>query len=537
VLVVCVVTIVAIMKLSSSSIHNYSQPEASSQTTVQEHLSDFLEGKGNPKDKGAVLDAAPPDIPEYQSSSDKVEVEVSPMGVVDPITQDKGETQIPSLSTLNCEKYGGPPDASEMVYWHDIPSDHRYVSPFKDPNKKRYMTFEPDGGGWNNIRMAMETVLGLGTLRFCVGSFADICLLAIATGRTLVLPPEQRMYLLAKDRGKIKTDFSFADFFPMHELAAENDGLELITMQEFLETVAMTGQLRNKVTNEITFPPENRTDWNGEDVKVLKEWLRNSTHTPLWSPSKCMAAFPSSGDAADAQHLHDMVKTAPRASSDPFQDNPLPVDADPKERLVDNIAGRKELCIYDPEMQQELVLHFMCYHKMRVRMLVHFYAFLYFESWREDLWMKRFMRDHVRYTDEIQCAAARIVKALREESTEDGAFDSFHIRRGDFQFKRTRIEAEEIYQNTKEYLQEGSLVFVATDERNKAFFDDMKKHYKLKFLDDFKDILEGVNVNHYGMIGKFSSCFNGCSHLYVLRPTGRFTRAKVFWLLALDVSL
>jgi hypothetical protein len=43
------------------------------------------------------------------------------------------------------------------------------------------------------IRMAMETVIGL----------------AIATGRTLVLPPSQRMYLLGKDRGKQRTDFDF----------------------------------------------------------------------------------------------------------------------------------------------------------------------------------------------------------------------------------------------------------------------------------------------------------------------------------------
>jgi hypothetical protein len=25
-------------------------------------------------------------------------------------------------------------------------------------------------------------------------------------------------------------------------------------------------------------------------------------------------------------------------------------------------------------------------------MLVHFYAFLFFEDWREDLWMKRYVR-------------------------------------------------------------------------------------------------------------------------------------------------
>ena len=68
---------------------------------------------------------------------------------------------------LSCEKHGGPEDeyAQEMVYWSDIPSDTRYVSPFhsKKGQHRRYLTFEPDGGGWNNIRMAMETVLGLGT--------------------------------------------------------------------------------------------------------------------------------------------------------------------------------------------------------------------------------------------------------------------------------------------------------------------------------------------------------------------------------------
>lgn len=142
-----------------------------------------------------------------------------------------------------------------------------------------FLPIKPDGGGWNNIRMAMETILGL----------------AIATGRTLVLPPEQRMYLLAKNRGKQKTDFSFMDFFPMKELATENAALHMITMEEFLMREAMTGHLRDKNTGEVSFPPENRTDWNGQDVKILKEWLRNVTHTPLWDPNRCIAAFPASG--------------------------------------------------------------------------------------------------------------------------------------------------------------------------------------------------------------------------------------------------
>jgi hypothetical protein len=30
-----------------------------------------------------------------------------------------------------------------------------------DSNGEYYLTFEPDGGGWNNIRMAMETIVAL----------------------------------------------------------------------------------------------------------------------------------------------------------------------------------------------------------------------------------------------------------------------------------------------------------------------------------------------------------------------------------------
>ena len=80
------------------------------------------------------------------------------------------------LAHLSCDAYGGPDDeaAHEMVYWQDIPSDHTYKSPFSPTDGvERYLTFEPDGGGFNNIRMAMEVVLTL----------------AIAMGRTLVLPP------------------------------------------------------------------------------------------------------------------------------------------------------------------------------------------------------------------------------------------------------------------------------------------------------------------------------------------------------------
>ena len=332
---------------------------------------------------------------------------------------------------LQCDAYGGPSeaDAQEMVYWQgtctqplrpreqdqgqinalrrrlshtflsfrsfvtmallfrqrrttDIPSDSRYVSPFHvqktASSVPQYMTFEPDGGGWNNIRMAMETVVGL----------------AIATGRTLVLPPEQRFYLLGQGRGQenVKTDFSFMDFFPLKELANDNDGLTIISMEEFLTTVAMRGQLVDQTTGVVTFPPDNRTDWNGIDVKPLKEYLRNVTHTPLWAPEQCLAVFPASGTMEDQNKLQEMMNTIQQEGpAQPSAQYPIPVDATTMERMRESLVRRRSLCMYDHEMQQAPVLHFMCYHKMHVRMLVHFYAFLFFEDYREDLWMKRYV--------------------------------------------------------------------------------------------------------------------------------------------------
>jgi len=86
----------------------------------------------------------------------------------------------------------------------------------------------------------------------------------------------------------------------------------------------------------------------------------------------------------------------------------------------------------------------------------------------------------------------------------------------DFQFKNTRIEADEIYTNVKDTLQEGATVYIATDERKKAFFDPLKAHYNVFFMDDFKKELEGVNKNYFGMIDQLVASrgrqFYGCFH-------------------------
>lgn len=75
-------------------------------------------------------------------------------------------------------------DVSDLVYWNSPQGkrDLEFVSPFSDvDDETKYVSFEFDRGGWNNIRMSMEIVF----------------VFAAATGRTIVLPPEMPLYLLS----------------------------------------------------------------------------------------------------------------------------------------------------------------------------------------------------------------------------------------------------------------------------------------------------------------------------------------------------
>ena len=80
---------------------------------------------------------------------------------VSKVTTTTTSTTQHRVAGLSCAKYGGPDDetAAEMIYWRDIPSDASWISPLAAPPSLgvQYLTFEPDEGGWNNIRMALET--------------------------------------------------------------------------------------------------------------------------------------------------------------------------------------------------------------------------------------------------------------------------------------------------------------------------------------------------------------------------------------------
>lgn len=132
------------------------------------------------------------------------------------------------------------------------------------------------------------------------------------------------------------------------------------------------------------------------------------------------------------------------------------------------------------------------------------------------------VRDFLHYTDDIWCAASRVLGAIEKE-TQGSTFSSIHVRRGDFQvrqsvgisnaipqslthhlrqYKKQKITAEDWYENTKELFQPNELIYVATDEKDRSFFAPLKSHYRLRFLDDYSSNagLKEMDPNIFGMV-------------------------------------
>jgi hypothetical protein len=341
--------------------------------------------------------------------------------------------------------------------------------------------------------------------------------------------------LLGHSSGEHKNEFDFGDFFHLDSIAVEHEGFNVISSEDFLRKLGKTGKLMNINTGK----PEIWNEGVPHTSANMNSYLLKVGVNPHWSPTVCAAAFPSGrGERAveELRRAHEHMMSKNRSTLEEFVGNPVPVDAPMGERIREMLADRDELCIYDERLQNAHVVHFPA--QKDTRLLTHFYAFVFFADWRADLWSKRFVRDHLRYIDEIMCAAARIVQAVRERShNENKTFDTMHVRRGgehvavrqkrplhlpdglirdmdrdkthffvprstraDFQYKKTRLDAYELIERSQKKLEEGGLIYIATDERDKTFFDPFKKYYDIVFLDDFKHVLKGVNENYYGML-------------------------------------
>jgi hypothetical protein len=169
-------------------------------------------------------------------------------------------------------------DVDDLAYWNDpqgtrdIEFKSHYQTTSTTPDK-RYLTFEPDCGGWNNIRMSMEVIF----------------VLAAATGRTLVLPPKTPFYLLGDGE---KGARSFGDFF---NLLKVKERISVITMKEFVQTegtrlLSLTPQQQTKllpVAEMCLHQPKVKSDVSCE--YLYHDLLRNKGLQPeIEAETQCL---------------------------------------------------------------------------------------------------------------------------------------------------------------------------------------------------------------------------------------------------------
>jgi hypothetical protein len=160
---------------------------------------------------------------------------------------------------------GGQETHSEIIYWKVVPGDATFespITPHHDAHDDRYLTFEYDNGGWNNMRMGIECAI----------------VAAHAMGRTIVLPPSQSLYLLTQKHrddknSKMHSEMGFEDFFNI-DILKSHQGFHVITMQEFLEKEAKRGLLKG------VYPPKNSSDIFGPTLWKYLESVADQM--PAW---------------------------------------------------------------------------------------------------------------------------------------------------------------------------------------------------------------------------------------------------------------
>ena len=150
--------------LKDSKVSNMQQKIEEVMEKTKDQESGTTTATDNPEADDAEQEEAGDD--ENESNADDEEESVEKEEEEENSDSDEEKPTGHTIANLSCEAYGGPSpeESEEMVYWEDIPEDALHVSPFHHTNQQldddtipitQFLTFEPDAGGWNNIRMAM----------------------------------------------------------------------------------------------------------------------------------------------------------------------------------------------------------------------------------------------------------------------------------------------------------------------------------------------------------------------------------------------
>ncbi|KAL7551192.1 hypothetical protein ACHAWF_014388 [Thalassiosira exigua] len=420
-------------------------------------------------------------------------------------------SETPALVGASRGKIACDINVDSLAYWNDPQGsrDIDFVSPYRrEPTA--YITFWQDAGRFNNIRMSLEIVM----------------VFAAATGRTIVLPPTQNLHL-EEDASTVDGLDEFYSF--------QSDGfkrkVEVISMKEFIERECKKGGLAEL------------PDKDYERVSQLASFCQNRRKSDVFC-----------GEIFEKIAAHSKTKVAPIGTGlGPNLDTCLIFDEDVfKKRKglsvipeVKSFCGSRKAVFYTQELADPAIIHFDSYAKDH-RLLSHVYTFIHFTDPLVDNHYKRFVRDFMHYNDRIYCAAGKIVRSIQQEAMDrgfsldeegGGGYSSLHVRRNDLQYKDALISEDRWWENTHEIWKPKELMYVATDEKNRKFFDNfIARRHELRFLDDYTEManLQQFSKEHLGMIdaivasrgrafaGTYYSTFSG----YIIRMRGYHGMSK-----------
>lgn len=123
----------------------------------------------------------------------------------------------------------------------------------------------------------------------------------------------------------------------------------------------------------------------------------------------------------------------------------------------------------------------------RRNLLGNFYQTLY--THRKD-YLKKLIRSFVRYNTNIFDLAWKFISKLGDKT-----YYSIHIRRNDFQYKDLFIDSEDILDNIKEIVPEGSKLYISTDHNDEEFFKKFYEKYEVVFYNDLVKKLPNDEVH------------------------------------------
>jgi hypothetical protein len=241
--------------------------------------------------------------------------------------------------------------------------------------------------------------------------FEIMVVLAAATGRILVMPPDNPMYLLHRDKeNRFRGLQRFFNVF--------DDVVDTISMTDFFREEMQIKKSYPLPTDEL-----NRT--------ILTDSVQNCTWT-RHSKTSCLLLNDYLSQVADfvpawhGEH-HCLIMDDEKWLRDENESGDL---TEAEQQQIQKFCATRTPVYYNKEMHDAPLIHFRS-HSKDARLLVHFYTFIHFINPKIGNYYKRLIRDRVRYSDEIMCAAGKIVKSLTEESFENGnGYFSMHIRRG-----------------------------------------------------------------------------------------------------------